>query len=73
MIRVDILHEVSVLSAYQASSQKGNLEQLIHICNYLNKKPKLTLYFNLQHLKIYTNTFNRGIKEALRDQYRVAN
>ena len=43
--RVDIMTEVSMLSAYQASPREGHLEQIYHIFAYLKKKPKLTLYF----------------------------
>jgi hypothetical protein len=44
--RVDILHEVSILSQYQASPRQGHLEEAIHIFGYLKRKPKLTLYMN---------------------------
>ena len=44
--RVDICHEVSILSQFQASPRQGHLEQLYHIFGYLKKKPKLTLYFD---------------------------
>jgi hypothetical protein len=44
--RVDILTEVSMLSAYQASPRQGHLEQVYHIFAYLKYKPKLTLYFD---------------------------
>jgi len=46
--RVDILTEVSMLSAYQASPREGHLEQVYRIFVYLKKKPKLTLYFDPQ-------------------------
>ena len=29
--RVDVLHEVAILSQYQASPREGHLEQLLHI------------------------------------------
>ena len=54
---------------YQASYQKGHLEQLVYIFCYLKNKPKLTLYFNPQHPNIDPNTFKSSIKESLRDQY----
>jgi hypothetical protein len=44
--RVDILTEVSMLLAYQASPRQGHLEQVYHIFAYLKYKPKLTLYFD---------------------------
>ena len=44
--RVDILTEVSKLSAYQASPSLGHLLALYQIFAYLKKKPKLSLYFD---------------------------
>ena len=44
--RVDVLHEVLLLSQYQASPRQGHLEQALHIFAYLDKKPKLTLYMS---------------------------
>ena len=46
--RVDILHEISLLSQYQASPREGHMEQILHIFAFLDKKPKLTLYMNLE-------------------------
>ena len=43
---VDILHEVSILSQYQASPRQGHLEQALHIVAYLKKKPKLSIYMD---------------------------
>ena len=44
--RIDILHEVALLSQYQASPRRGHLEQLLHVFAYLDKKPKVTLYID---------------------------
>ena len=44
--RVDILHEVSILSQYQASPRDGHMKQLLHIWAFLDKNPKLPLYFD---------------------------
>ena len=44
--RVDILHEVSILSQYQASPREGHIEQLFNIWSFLRQDPKLTLYFD---------------------------
>ena len=44
--RVDILHELSILSQYQASPREGHLNQLLRIVGFLEKHPKLTLYMN---------------------------
>ena len=73
--RVDVLHEVSLLSQYQASPRQGHLEQALHIFAFLDKHPKLTLYMdpslpNLDY-SIFTtdaNTFKeyyRGAKEEM--------
>ena len=43
--RVDILHEISLLSQYQAYPREGQMEQLLHIFSYLNKKPKQYIYY----------------------------
>ena len=42
---VDVFHEVSVLSACQASPREGHLEQLIHTFAQVKKKLKLTLFY----------------------------
>ena len=44
--RVDIGHEVSVLSSYQAAPRDGHLQQILHIFALLKNNPKLTLHFN---------------------------
>ena len=67
---LDTLHEVSVFSEYQESPQKGHLGKIIHIFGYLHKRWKVNLYFDPQHLKIDSNSFNRISKESFRDQLR---
>ena len=44
--RADILHEVSILSQYQASPREGRLNELLHIFGYLKKRPKLSIYMD---------------------------
>ena len=44
--RVDIEHEISVLSSYQCSPCDGHLQQILHIFAFLKKNPKRTLYFD---------------------------
>lgn len=44
--RVNILHEVSILSQYQAAPRVGHMEQVLHIVAYLKRKPKTSLYFD---------------------------
>ena len=45
--RMDILTEVSMLSACQVSPRQGHLKQAYHIFAYLKHKPKLISHFNL--------------------------
>ena len=70
--RVDILHEVSLLSSYQASPRVGHLEQLINIFAFLKRKPKLTLYFDTDIPVIDPNMFEGSTSEEFRDIYRDA-
>ena len=44
--RVDILHEVSILSQYQTSPRDGHMEQVMQIFTFLRRYPKLTLYMD---------------------------
>lgn len=71
--RVDIHHEVSLLSSYQASPRQGHLEQAVHICMFLKKKPKLTLYFDPTLPKLDQSMFD-GCQpsENFKDHYRDA-
>ena len=55
--RVDILHEISILSQYQAAPREGHLEQLLRIVAYIKKKEKLTLYMNPEFPKINDEDF----------------
>ena len=69
--RVDIYHEISILSSYQAAPRRGHLEQLINIFSYLKKHPKLTLYFD-KDLPRYDEALIQGspiedFKELYRD------
>ena len=70
--RVDILHEVSVLSAYQASPREGHLEQILHIFAFLKKNPKLTLYFDPSLPRLDSNMFTGSSPDEFREQYRDA-
>ena len=42
----DILHEVSILSQYQAAPREGHMEDILHIFAFLDGKPILTLYMD---------------------------
>ena len=55
--RVDILHEIAILSQFQASPKVGHMNELLHIFAYLKKKPKLTIYMNPQRPMILIDTF----------------
>ena len=44
--KVDVSHEVSLLSQYQASPRQGHIEQVLHIFAILDKHSKLTLYMD---------------------------
>ena len=44
--RVDILHEISLLSQYQATPREGQMQELLRVIAYLKRKPKLTIYMN---------------------------
>ena len=69
--RVDILHEVSLLSQYQAAPREGHLVQALHIFAFLKRKPKLTLYFDLATPEIDDTTFHTKVEDFL-DIYRDA-
>ena len=55
--RVDILHEISILSQYQGAPREGHLEQLLRVVAYLKSKPKLTLYMNPEFPRINCDDF----------------
>ena len=42
----DILHEVSILSQYQAVPREGHTEEILNIFALLDGKPRLTLYMD---------------------------
>lgn len=69
--RVDIVHEVSVLSQYQAVAREGHLEQVLHMFGYLKKKGKLTLYFDPRLPNIDYSGFKMN-KEEFKIHYRDA-
>ena len=70
--RVDILTELSLLSAYQASPRRGHFEQVIHIFAFLKKHPKLTLYFDAKEPKLDPGLFLGSTPEEFREIYRDA-
>ena len=56
--RVDILHEVLVLSAFKAAPREGNLHQVFHIFPFMKKNPKVTIYFDPRFPNIYPTSFS---------------
>ena len=71
--RVDICHEVSILSQFQASPRQGHLEQLYHIFGFLKKNPKLTLYFDPNEPKLDESVFENGsTAKDFKEQYQDA-
>lgn len=69
--RVDILHEVSILSQYQASPRQGHLEQVFNIFGYLKHNPKLSLHMDPSLPDIDYSTFDFEINSFF-EQYRDA-
>ena len=68
--RVDILHEVSILSQYQASAREGHLMQVFNIFSYLRHNPKLTLHMDPELPRIDYSVFSMeraGFEEQYRD------
>ena len=68
--RVDILTEVSMLSAYQASPREGHMKAILQIFAYINNNPKLTIYFDPRLPNIDYSTFKTNaddFKEYYRD------
>ena len=67
--RIDIMVEVSMLSAHLANPRKGHLEQALHIFGYLKLFPKRTLAFDPRHPNIAENRF---VKHDWSEFYRGA-
>ena len=69
--RVDILHEVSILSQYQACPREGHLQEALHIVSYLRKHPKLTIYMDPRIPPIDLSMFPDQ-REQFKEYYRNA-
>ena len=68
--RVDILHEISILSQYQAAPREGHMQQLLHIFAYVKKKKKLTMYFDPRFPNLDLSLFKTdqdGFKKSYKD------
>ena len=70
--RVDILTELSLLSAYQASPREGHLERLIDIFAFIKRKPKVTLYFDPIPARLDEKMFQGNTVEQFKEYYREA-
>ena len=67
--RVDILHEVYVISSYQAAHRGGHLQQILYIFAFLKNNPELTLYFDPNLAIINPTSFTGSNAKAFCDQY----
>ena len=56
--RVDIMLEISMISQYQWFPIEGNMQQVMHILAFPNKKYKLTLYIDMSLPQIDYWDFN---------------
>ena len=70
--RVDVLLKTSLLSQYQASPREVHMVQDLHIFAYLNKKPKLTLYYNPGLPRIDYSEFRTKREEFLEHYWHAA-
>ena len=69
--RVDILHEVAILSQYQAAPRIGHMEQLLRIFAFLKKSPKLSIYMDPTLPNIDYGRF-KGKSSDFKEYYRDA-
>jgi len=65
--RVDILHEVALLSQYQACPREGHMEQLLRIFGFLKNNLKLSLFMNPELPNV-----NKEQVRSSREQFKVA-
>ena len=67
--RTDIVHEVSLLSQYQASPREGHMGNILHIFAFLDGKPILNMYMNpdITHLEYSLQSDPLEFKEYYRD------
>jgi len=70
--RVDIFHELSILSSYQCNPRQDHMEQLYHILGFLQHNAKLTLYMDPEPPTLDPSMFIFNIdpfKEHYRDSH----
>ena len=69
IVRVDILHEVLVLLAFQVATREGHLHQVFHIFSFIKNNPKLIIYFDPRFPNIDPMSFSGSSAEEFREQY----
>ena len=67
--RVDILHEVLVLSEFKAAPCEGHLHQVFHIFDFIEKNPKIAIYFDPRFPNIYPTSFSWSSAEEFGEKY----
>ena len=67
-----ILHEVLVLSAFQAAPCEGYLHQVLQIFAFTKNNPNLTMYLDPRFPNIDPTSFSGCSTEEFREQYRYA-
>ena len=70
--RVDILHEISILSQHQAAPREGHMEEILKIISYLKRKPKLTLYMNPERPRFKDHVMFTSDAKEFKEYYRDA-
>lgn len=58
--RLDILHEVAILSQFQALPREGHLEAAYHVFDYLNAKPKVAMVLDYRQPEIDESVFKQN-------------
>ena len=58
IVRVDISHEVSVLSDFQSAPCKGHLQKVFHMFPFIKNNSKLATYFDPIFPNIYPTSFS---------------
>ena len=59
--RLDIFHEVSILSQFQALPREGHLEACYHMFDYLNNKNKVKMVFDYRQPYIDEKAFKHNV------------
>ena len=70
--RIDILHEVSLLSQYQACPREGHMREIMHIFAFLRDHPKRSLYMDWTESGL-DSTQIRSSQAEFKQLYRDAN